>query len=86
MSYLNGKWLHLKKEFSLNRYEQLIVKILRDYDGIHQIHKVNSLFQNELIKQRVGGSLSTAFREAVESLQEKKMITATTEELKLLVN
>ncbi len=70
----------------MNRYEQLIVKILRDYDGTHQIHKVNSLFQNELIKLRVGGSLSTAFREAVDSLQAKKLITATPEELTLLEN
>lgn len=70
----------------MNRYEQLIIRILRDYDGAHQIHAVNSLFQNELIKLRVGGSLSTAFREAVESLEEKKLVQTTEEILTLVEN
>lgn len=68
----------------MNRYEQLIIRILKDFDGCHQIHAVNSLFQNELIKQRVEGSLSTAFREAIESLQEKSVLEANENELKLV--
>lgn len=68
----------------MNRYEQMVIKILNDFNGEHQIHKINSLFQNELIKQRVSGSLSTAFREAIDSLTEKNVIVSTGESIKLL--
>lgn len=68
----------------MNRYEQLIIRILKEFNGCHQIHAVNSLFQNELIKQRVEGSLSTAFREAIESLEEKEILKSSENDLKLL--